>query len=288
MCKLPFGTSKVEKLFDIDTDLIITHFLYVEGFGFLFLFRDSHCIGYIDGSNKFYMPWMGVVGVAGNNNTSVPTFEYPSSVCYMRNMKFCYLLEKGGSRIRRLDLGRHYVDPVLGESENYNLNSYFSKCSNRNLSETHCDADEYGNLYWSVRDLHRCFRMDSEFSTISNYVGNGRSNFGTSNNLSSYSLSHPRGVKCINKSLYIADCGNHCLREIIGRSVKIVLGHPLKSDLSSPSQIKYSNRIIYIKNDNQIHYIALNDKSNGVIYSSSNIDAIDVNSKRDLLILERT
>jgi len=284
--KLSFGTSKVEKIFDIDTDLNITYFLHANNFGYIFLIKDSHCIGYIDNSGKLQLPWMGDIGNCGNEDGTIPLFMFPSSICYSKD-KTLYLLESGGSQIRKIDIDSKYVCSILGSEEKNNLNKFFPKLDSICDFETSCDIDPYGNLYWSIKSLHRCLKMSSENYAIKNYVGSGKPSFGNASHLDACCLFNPEGVQCINKEVYIADSGNHCIRSVVENSINVVFGHPLKQYLSSPSQIKFCKGLLYIKDRNIIYYYSIGDKNHGKIYESENVKFIETNLQRDLLILEK-
>jgi hypothetical protein len=156
------------------------------------------------------------------------------------------------------------------------------------LIDTSCDIDNDGNFYWTIKDLHRCLKMNVRHNAVENFVGNGRSDFSVVNNLNLCSLSNPSGIKCVGSSVYLADGSNHCIREIKDKAISMVLGNPLKNDiLGSPSQIKHYNNVLYILDENRVKYIALNDKSFGTLYAASRIVAIENGLKRDLYILEQ-
>jgi hypothetical protein len=284
--KLSFGTSKVEKVFDIDIDLNITYFLHINNFGYIFLVKDSHCIGYIDNRGNLKLPWLGDIGNCGSEDGTMPLFMFPSSICYSLD-KTCYLLEKGGSQIRKIDMDSKYVFSILGSAEKDNLNKFFPKFDSICNFETSCDIDLYGNLYWSIRPLHRCLKMNSENHSVKNYVGNGKPLFGSASHLDACCLFNPCGIQCINKAIYIADSGNHCIRSIIEHSINVVFGHPLTRQLLNPSQIKFCKGLLYIKDGNMIYYYSFGDKNYGKIYESENLKFIETNSQRDLLMLEK-
>lgn len=284
MSKLSFGTSILTSVFDIQTDFLITGLCHIDEFGFLFLFRDHHCIGYSDYKGQFIMPWMGNIDQKGNTDGTLPLFNYPSSICYWPSLKACYLFDSGGFKLKSIEINSKYCSNI---SLHGAFDKYFSRAANTDLIETSCDINSHGDLYWVVKDLHRCFKKKMEDNIVHNYVGNGRSGFSVSNNLGLCSFSYPSGLKCINDSIYISDEGNHCVREINNNVVKIVVGHPLNDKiLFSPSQIVYGNGIIYVLDKGNIKYLSLKDQNNGLIYSSPNIVAIEIN-KKDLYVLER-
>ena len=92
LCKIPLGTSAISPIFDIDTDMAITGMYHIEGFGFVFLFRDHHCLGYADEKGKVVVPWLGKPNESGNRDGGSPLFQYPSSICYSENLRSCFFL----------------------------------------------------------------------------------------------------------------------------------------------------------------------------------------------------
>lgn len=286
MCKLSLGTGKLEPLFDIDTDFIITGMCHINEFGFLFLFRNNHCIGHVDSNGRFILPWMGFIDEKGDKEGTVPYLSFPSSICYDPNLKLCFLLEYGGIRLRTIDVLHKYCSNVYF-SDPFSI--YFSKSNDIDQVETACDVDKYSNLYWVVKGLHRCFKKPYENSNVENFIGSGRSGFSISDNLNVCLLAKPCGIKCIDGSIYIADSSNHCIREIKNGVINVIFGNPLNEKLlSSPSQIKYNNGIMYVLDDKCIKYLSLNDKNNGIIHTSPNIVAIEVESRKGIYVLEKS
>jgi len=285
MSKLSFGSSVLDPIFDINTDLEITGLCHVDKFGFLFLFRDHHCMGYSDYKGKITLPWMGVIDQKGDKEGTCPLFDHPSSICYWPHLKTCYLLEAGGSKLKSIEMGSKYCGKINLQDS---YKRYFSKIDNVELMETACDVNAYGDLYWVVKNLHRCFKKKMENNMVENYIGNGHAGFSISNNLSVCLLSSPSGIKCLNNMIYISDSGNRCIREVNGGIIRLVMGNPLNEKiLSFPSKIVINNSIIYVLDKYDIKYLSLNDKNNGLILSFQNIVAIESGARKDIYVLER-
>jgi len=284
LSKLSFGASKPEILFDIQIDFCITGLCHIPNKGFLFLFRDNHFIGFSDYRGNIKLPWMGIINERGNSEGTAPLFSYPSSVCYYPNLRRCFLIEDGGRVIKYLDMDSEYCGNVLttGGSQ-----KYFSNIKSLGGTKTSCDVNRYGNLYWCIREMHRCFKMNADDNMVVNYAGNGKSGFGVSNSLDACLMSRPSGIKCIDDSVFISDEGNHCIRKIDGGVISVFAGHPLsEQNLSFPSQIKSINGIMYVLDGQHVKYISLNDKNIGIIYTSPNIVGIEVGSRKEVYILE--
>ena len=283
LCKIPFGTGKPDKLFDIDTDLVIRNFCHIDRFGFLFLFSDNHFIGFSDFKGHIVLPWMGEIDVTGNEDGTAPLFEYPSSICYFPASKSCYIIERGGLQIRHIEISSKYCSSMLLSDS---IGKYFSKFDG-NKSETSCDVDVSGNIYWVVKGMHRGFRMNRDNNSATDYIGSGHPGFSVSNNLHFCLLSSPYGIKCIDGCIYISDTNNHCVRAIKDKAISIVMGHPLNSEiLNTPSQLKLDANIMYVLDGHDIKYLSLKDKNIGKIYSSDNIIAFECN-KKELYVLEK-
>ena len=291
ICNLTLGTSAVELLFNIPTKLDITEMIYIKDFGFLFLLKNHHCLGFSDIKGNIQIPWMGNVGIMGEIEGTVPLFKYPSSICYDKTTKSCFLIENGGSKVRSIDLQSLYCRNVALPNNFWN---YFEKTPSILKTDTYCSVDDHGNLFWTVKDLHRCFIKSRGNNLVHNYIGTGRVGFTVSSNMNECLMSNPCGIKCNKGSVYISDNGNFSIREIKGEgerinSVELFWGHPMNSRiLSSPTQIKIMNDIMYILDSSSIKYFTIKDKSNGIIYSSPNIVSIDVGIKKNLYILEKT
>jgi hypothetical protein len=266
--------------------MAITAMCHVNDFGFLFLFRNNHCIGYSDYKGQMMIPWMGQVNTKGDKEGTKPLFDHPSSICYAPLMKKCCLIEAGGTKIKSLEISSKYCTKM---SLTNSFQKYFSRMSSVNLINTSCDIDNDGNLYWAIRELHRCLKLNSRHSIVENFVGNGHSNFSVVNDLGLCSLSSPSGIKCVGSNVYLADEGNHCIRAIKDGEISMVLGSPLNDNiLDSPSQVKCHSNVLYVVDKNKVKYIALSDKSFGTLYTASQIVAIENGPKRDLYILEMT
>jgi hypothetical protein len=57
--------------------------------------------------------------------------------------------------------------------------------------------------------------------------------------------------------------------------------------LSVPTQLKYNNGIVYILDGQDVKYLSLNDKNNGILYTSPNIVAIEA-GKKGIYVLEKS
>ncbi len=118
LSKLLLGTNSVENVFEIGVDMTITSMCHVNDFGFLFLFRDNHCVGYSDYKGKTVIPWMGQINERGDKEGTRPLFSYPSSLCYVPLLKKCFLIESGGTRIKSIEISSKYCAkmPLLADS----------------------------------------------------------------------------------------------------------------------------------------------------------------------------
>jgi hypothetical protein len=291
LCNITLGTSAVSPLFNINTQLDITGMIHINGWGFLLLFKNHHCLGRVDPYGSVQIPWMGNVGVMGDIEGTAPLFKYPSSVCYEENTRSCFLIEAGGSKIRQIDLQSLYCRNVALPN---NFWDYFVKTPSILKTDTSCDVDNHGNLYWTVKDLHRCFMKSRSNNVIHNYIGTGRSGFTVSSSIKDCLMSKPSCVKYCEKSIYLSDTGNYCIRETNGEgdqidTINLMWGHPANDHiLSHPTQIKYMNGIMYVLDGENIKYFVIKDKSNGIVYSSPNIISFDIESKKNLYVLEKT
>jgi len=297
LIKIPMGTSTCQLVSNVNISENITGLCYVNDLGFLFLVRDSHCIGLITNSGKIEFPWMGEYNTKGNEDGTMPLFEYPSSICYSPTYKICYLLENGGSKLRNINVHNKYASSGMSSIVSKNIERYFSKSDNYNNFQTYCDIDDRANVYWIITELNRCMIFNREYSIAENYIGNGRSGFSTSNCLSECLMNKPRGLRYFKGELYICDANNHCIRKVKDRVMSIVAGNPMAKDykdgigveclMNNPSSLVSHGNIMYFIDNNKIRYLSLPDHNVGTIYESNNITSIEINNRNDLLVLEK-
>lgn len=281
---LTLGTSVLKKIFEINIQFNISRICHIDKFGFLLLFKEHHFIGYSDYKGKLTIPWSGNINESGDNYGSSPSFNHPSSICYSKGQNTCFIVESGGTRIKSIELNSKYCNRIALSN---NIDTLFSKVRSKENIVTSCDIDKRGCLYWVASDVNRCFKKEYEDNMATSYVGNGRSGFAVSHDLSHCLLSKPCGIKYLNDKLYIAESGNNCIREI-GKSVTAILGGPLNEVIYNPTQIKsIGNLLIFLDRDG-IKYYSLGDKNNGLLYKANNIISIDVvnESKKELYVLE--
>lgn len=297
MLKIQFGTSVIQNLFSVETDFDISSMLYVGEFGFLFIFKNKNCIGFIDASGKSNISWLGKADEKGSSDGTSPLFCMPSSICYFAPLKSFYVLERGGTRIRAVDIGSMHTSTKMGENSSRELSRYFSKFNDIDKILTFCDVDMHGNIYWSARELNRCFKYRVDSDIVETLAGNGRSGFLVSSTALESSFSSPSGIKCVKDSVYIADAGNFCIREIRNGKTALTAGKPTirgEEDgignnclMLCPSQMKYFSNIMYFLDKNRVRYLSLSDKTVGTVYTSHNIAAIEMDNRRNLFVLEK-
>jgi len=291
LSKLQLGTNKVDCILEFSSLFKITEFCYIDGFGYILLFKDQHCLGLIDSKNKFIFPWAGELNIHGHYDSTAPLFEYPSSICYSDKVKKAFIIENGGMRIREIDINPFYTSSVFGIAVEKKMEKYFENFESIKDVNTSCCTDNNGNIYWTVRELNRCFKYNFSHSDFEEYMGNGKYGFSIASNFRSSLISLPSGLLHLGDSIYIADTGNHCIRE----EAKIIIGSPsrygykddlgIDSILNSPTKIISLKKILCFIDIDKIRYYSLADKLVGTLYKSPYIVSIESN-KKDLIILE--
>ena len=116
--KISFGTSKKDVVFDVDLPYDVYDFCYLQDFGFLFVLRDNHCISRIDLKGNLTVEWIGSVDQRGFKEGSgkYACLDFPSSICYHKQSGNCFVIERGGSSIRSVEVEDRYVYTLLGTS----------------------------------------------------------------------------------------------------------------------------------------------------------------------------
>lgn len=292
LVKFQLGTSKLNSLLEFQSLFEITDICYVDGFGIILLFKNQHCLGLINKKNKFIFPWAGEPNQNGHRDSTLPLFNSPSSICYCNLSKNVFIIEGGGTIIRKIDLNPFYASSVFGNVVQKKISNYFVNFNNIGEISTSCCTDKNGDIYWLVKELNRCFKYKFNYSDFENYMGNGKYGFSISSDFHSSLVSSPSSILCFKDSVYIADSGNHCIRQ----DSKVIAGCPnklgYKDDNGINAILDFPTKMIAMKNlicfidVNKIRYYSMVDKSVGTLYASSNIISIGCDAK-DLLILER-
>lgn len=294
--KLQLGTSRLVSIMEFQSPFEITEFCYIEGYGFILLFKSHHCLGHIDKSNKLVFPLAGEPGVAGHRDSTNPLFEFPSSVCYSDFLKKVFIIEKGGARIREIEVDPFYGSSVFGRAVEKKMEVYFANLGNISGITTFCCIDDGDNIYWSVRELNRCFKYNFALSDFEPYVGNGRYGFSISSDFHSSIISSPSGMLYGDGHVFIADSGNHCLRDANNNKFNVVAGYPCRAgyrdDLGTHALLDNPTKMVILKNlicfmdINRVRYYTLSDHSVGTLYNSPHLVSIESDEK-DLWILEK-
>ena len=290
--KFHLGTSKLDLTLEFSSLFEIEDITYIDSLGIVLLFKKQHCLGLIDKNNRFIFPWAGEPDKTGFRDSTAPLFEYPSSACYCNASKNLFVVEKGGMRIRKMELDPFYCSSVFGNAVQKKMANYFINFPDIGGISTYCCADKNGDIYWSIRELNRCFKYEFNLSDFEPYIGNGKYGFSVSSNFRSSLVAYPSGLLCLGDSVYIADSGNHCIRE----GLRVVAGSPnrsgckdnlaLNASLDFPTKIISLKKLICFKDIDRIGYYSTADKLIGTLHVSSNVVAIDSDAK-DLIVLEK-
>jgi len=281
--KLSYGTSKPSLILKIDCDLEISDICYADSVGFILSLPKHHCIGKVS-NGKVEIPWIGQMNQSGAKDGYLVKLDYPSSVYYLKSHNLCFVIESGGSKIRKIQLWNRHAIALLGKNSHDKTKSFFANIKNVGNLKTDCGIDSRGNIYWVVDGLNRCFKYDVGLGDVVNYVGDGRSGFTVSNSLRNCRLSGPRGVFVDNKSIYISDTKNRCIRKVENDVTSIAVGDPLKNTIL-PSKIRGCRNVLYFINGQEIRYAANNNT--GILYGSEGIISIDVDDDKNIYILEK-
>ena len=289
MLKKPLGVAKIDALFEIELRCNPIDICYVPEVGFIFLTHDTNCLGLLSLKGQVVFPWAGKVDEKGDSGN---LFNTPSSLCYSSKDCKVIVIDNNGKRIRSVDITSKYINNLIQGVTIDVLDKFYLK--NNTPSTTACDIDEEYNIFWSVKNLNRVFKYAPFKGELELYMGNGRSDFSTSNNLQHSSLKMPNGVRCYSNSLIVCDSGNGCIRLIKGGVSSVVAGSPIRrgdrdglvdeSLLTYPTSPKLNHDTLYFIDNRKLKQLSLSDKRVTTIKTFKKDFFID--TAKDLYVLE--
>jgi len=278
--KKKLGTNTVELVKKLEIKDSIIDFCYIDGLGFVFIHGNS--IGYLDITGNFN-PYF----IRGQN------LNNPISLCYSKYHSTCFVFDNNGKGIKYFKHSIPDLIPFLGSVYQSKLDKLFpnTDLDIKNIKVEGAQALN-GDMFLVNGYLNKCFCFsESEFY---DFTGSNKEGYSSSNDLLNCSFSNPQGIAYYMKALYIADTGNHCIRKIENGNVKLIAGHPLEygdrdglnSLLQSPLKIRVKGGIgCFIDND-KIKHMVLSTGKIGIAYESNNIISIELDSEKNLYILE--
>lgn len=98
-----------------------------------------------------------------------------------------------------------------------------------------------GHFYFTIKELHKIFMFKR--SNVNNIAGDGDPNYANGSDLLSCSFFYPEGMFYKNGSVFVADSGNACIREINNGKIKLFFGNPLEK-IISPQKIYIGDNMI--------------------------------------------
>jgi len=286
-----FGANESDVINEVEIPSNIHDFCFIPDLGYLFALKDNHCISLLDLEGNFTLSWLGMFNEKGcrDGTKHHARLSYPSSVCYLPQTKRAYVVEDGGANIRIIDVNTVYISKLLGKSIVDKMEKKFAKIKISEIN-TCCCVNKYAEVYWVVDKANYCYKYKQ--GNVKIILGNRRASYSVSSDISWSSLNGPSGLALANDAVYIADTGNHCIRELTKTSLSLFEGTPIETELvNSPSCLKHCKGMFYFLDGNQVKYYAPSGPSRGVLYENKNenenenLTAIDV-IDRNLLILE--
>jgi hypothetical protein len=289
LVKNSLGTNQRDILANIDLPEDISDFCFIPDFGYLFVLKNNHCISFLDLEGNFTKEWLGGFGENGykDGSNKYARLNYPSSICYSEESKKAYLIEEGGASLRSIDLSLVYIRYLLGRDVISKLRQYISKFSLDGIY-TSCCTSKFNTVYWTSDKLNRCFKFkQGEVQVI---LGDGRCGYSVSSDICSSRLYNPSGIFVSGKFVYVADKGNHCIRELTegenGR-LRLFKGTPVETNIiDAPTHLKSYKGLFYCLDNNKVKYFSSSGNEDGVVYEGDNVVGIELQG-RNLLILEK-
>jgi hypothetical protein len=199
-------------------------------------------------------------------------YDNPSSLDIRKN--FLYIVEQGGSQIRRIDISDRSSKLLI-------QNESFKKKYFRNDKSPTKITTYKNDLVWSVTNINRCFALRG-FSPKA-LVGNGKSGYSISTPANSR-VSKPNGISKVGDIIVIADSGNNCIRGVSRGSVMQLVG-----GLNHPRDIVSNHNRLFFISGQKVYTVPTAGKSASVyeIYQSANeVISICTTDKKNIYILE--
>jgi len=287
LVKNKFGTSNREIIFDVDIEHNINDFCYVSGLGYIFVLRDCHCLALLDETGKLSLPWLGSINKEGysKGKGQYSRLSYPSSITYCKSLNKCFLIEKGGCSVREISLNSDYISSSTGKSSIKQIEDLITKFHPSEIDTIAC-VDDMARVYWIISVINKGFvfnRGDVRF-----WIGSGKQGYSVCSSFKRFSFNEPRGLVSAKDRIYLADTGNHCIREIMKDKIKLVAGDPEgKGFINNPSCLCSARGRLYFIDGNEVKYYSVSNGDNGTIYQGQEIVFIAANDHEDLLILEK-
>jgi len=268
------GTNNIELIKKIETEDAICDLCYIDDFGFVFPHGNS----------------IGLLDLKGDLNLKfIQRLNNPISLCYSHYRSTCFIFDNDGKGVKYFQHNSDTVVPFLGTVYQAKLNSTLL---NKKGVQVEGAQMPDGDIYVVNNQLHKCLRFsESEFHI---FAGVGTEGYASSNDIIGCLFSSPSGIAYCNKTLYITDTSNHCIRTINNKQIKLVAGSPMEQGdrdglnalLDAPRKIRVEGGIGSFIDNDKVKQIALSNGDVKTIYGSDNIISIELDSKKNLYILE--
>jgi len=281
-----FGTSTREVVSIVDIPYTISDFCFIPEFGYLLALRDNHCIAHVDINGGLTLPWVGALDEPGQEDGSreYARLSYPSSLSYVPKFRKVFVIEGGGAILRAIELDSGYIHNVIGSATINRLKKMTAKLSVADIN-TACYANNLQEVYWCSDRLNRCFRFRQ--GDVDCILGNGKQGYSVSSDFRKSTLYYPSGITVVSNAVYVSDKGNHCIRELTTKRLRLFEGTPIEKDIvDAPSKLKTYKGVFYYVDGDSIKHFSPNGPSRGSVYEGNGIVSLDMQGN-NLLILEK-
>lgn len=180
----------------------------------IFVDRSNHQIKRIHGNRVYTVSGCGKSGYHGDGeNAKIAKLCKPSGVCVHKSGRI-YIADTGNHCIRKIENGK--ISTIVGNGEiGYSGDGGLAKLAKLNRPEG-VIVDNSENVY--VNDYgNNVIRKIDKMGIITTIVGNGDYGYSGDSDLATKAkLDKPYGL-CVDSRgeiLYIADFGNHCIRQV--------------------------------------------------------------------------
>ena len=174
------------------------------------------------------------------------TFNHATSIQWHKGMGSLFVADNGGRNLIHISEERQKPRQHFSTIDTKILKMALRKLDNNILAITR--IDEQGNVYCMVKEASKIFGKFGS-SNIRSLVGSGFATYAQSNNLNCCAFNLPNSIDVSSNGLFIADTGNHVIRQLRNGSIKTILGNPTKSDIN-PTQVVATKDILFYLSNN--------------------------------------
>lgn len=257
------GTKTIKEIDFPNFDDFISDIVYLNGFGIVFI---------LNGKILFL-----------NKDIKIPPFDYVSGIGVVNDLGCLMVAENGGRSVKLWDVkNKDVISLTKGQPERF-IETILKKTeSNIRVDIAPINRNVF---FMSIPILRKIFLLKD--ARLRHVAGDGKCRFANGLTPTLSSVGSPEGIVNKNGKIIISDSFNGLIREIDRNEMKIIWGHPKKTNDVYPSKILLRNDYLYVLCNGGIRMYSFATKklSDIFIYKSNGICNMALDGKQ-LYILE--